>query len=62
MAPIRMAVNLSGRQLADEGLPETVWPPALVRGLVADAKEQGLGPEAFATVPGSPAQRASPTG
>ncbi|MCC6189673.1 MAG: UvrD-helicase domain-containing protein [Anaerolineales bacterium] len=52
------AFRVLRRAMADVRLPETVWPPAFVAGLVEDAKEQGLGPAAFATVPGSPAQQA----
>ncbi len=52
------AFRVLRRAMADAGLPETVWSPAFVAGLVADAKEQGQGPEAFTTVPGSQAQQA----
>ncbi|MCC6192496.1 MAG: UvrD-helicase domain-containing protein [Anaerolineales bacterium] len=52
------AFRVLRRAMADVRLPETVWPPAFVASLVADTKEQGLGPEAFATVPDSPAQQA----
>jgi DNA helicase-2/ATP-dependent DNA helicase PcrA len=52
------AYRVLRRAMADVGLPETVWPPSFVAGLVADAKEQGFGSEAFVTVPGSPAQQA----
>ncbi|MCC6190653.1 MAG: UvrD-helicase domain-containing protein [Anaerolineales bacterium] len=52
------AFRVLRRAMADVGLPETVWPPVFVAGLVADAKEQSHDPEAFATVPSSPAQQA----
>ena len=52
------AYRVLRRAMADVGLPETVWSPAFVAGQVADAKEQGQGPESFATVPGSSAQQA----
>jgi hypothetical protein len=35
------AFRVLRRAMADVGLPETVWPPVFVAGLVADAKEQG---------------------
>ena len=46
------------RAMADAGLPETVWPPALVAEIIADAKERGTGLEEFVTIPDSPAQQA----
>lgn len=52
------AFRVLRRAMADMRLPETVWPPAFVAGLMADAKEQGLGPVAFTTVQDSPAQQA----
>ena len=52
------AFRVMRRAMADVGLPETLWPPTFVAGLIADAKERGSGPEAFVTVPDSPAQRA----
>jgi DNA helicase II / ATP-dependent DNA helicase PcrA len=52
------AFRVLRRAMADAGLPETIWPPTFVAGLISDAKEQGGGPEALATVPDSPGQRA----
>jgi DNA helicase II / ATP-dependent DNA helicase PcrA len=52
------AFRVLRQAMADAGLPETIWPPTFVAGLISDAKEQGHGPEALATVPDSPGQLA----
>lgn len=44
--------------IADVRLPAQVWPPILVASLIADAKERGIAPEDFVTVPDSSAQQA----
>ncbi|MCC7362704.1 MAG: UvrD-helicase domain-containing protein [Anaerolineales bacterium] len=52
------AFRVLRRAMAQVQLPETVWPATFVAGLIAEAKEQAIGPESFATVPGSAGQQA----
>ncbi len=43
--------------LAETSLEGSVWPAPVVAGLIADAKERGIGPEASVTAPASTAQQ-----
>jgi DNA helicase-2/ATP-dependent DNA helicase PcrA len=52
------AFPLLKRAMSDTGLPESVWPATFVADIITDAKERGVTPEAFVTVPDSPAQQA----
>jgi DNA helicase-2/ATP-dependent DNA helicase PcrA len=52
------AFRVLRRAMSEVNLAEHVWPPRFVAGVIADAKEQGLGPEEFLTVPDSASQRA----
>lgn len=51
------AFRVLRRAMADAGAPENVWNPAFVAQVISDAKEWGIGPAEFVTVPDSVSQQ-----